>query len=291
MNLKYYLDKGYLVLRGAIPNLKPDYNFHIPLRDPNTLQTFLYPTNSEEEASVANSEWKSNKESPVMFQPAVVIAIRGFHSFENELFDLGTLSKIFNGYGYQVEINDGVNIEVKLGEFVNSASVDKEIEKLNAELFRLSIAYKISFDIVATGKGESYNFQPFNFGPVQKVRTRLEKTEVKEIALEVLTEEQLDFLEKLKSFYGQTSIRSKIIVGWALLEDYFVKGKTQIENSVWKTMRFHAQQVGIINNDFEKLYGFRCAKAHEFKDGPDAYVAIMEIDDILDKMKTNMFTL
>lgn len=290
MKLSDYLKKGYIVIRGAIPDLKPDHKYHIPLRDSKTLQTYLYPTNSEAEAASANSEWENNKNSPAGFRQVIIFSVRGFHDFEYQQFNFTDVTEFLVEQGYRLEIKDGQNFELALGEVHTLKSVQGHFEKIEEQLLKLSISYKLGFEVVAQGIGEFYNFQPFNFGPAQTVSKRLDRAQFKEIPLKKLTKNQLDFLQTLKTFYSQTNLRAKTIVGWAILEDYFYNGRPQIgdKGKEWKTVQHYAEQSGILNFNFKNLYAFRCAKAHEFKDKPEAIEAVKQMEDIFELMKGNI---
>lgn len=290
MKLSDYLEEGYLVVRGPFESEDQRFQHRVPIRHPETGKKLMYHFNEDGEFQLASDEWKKNK-TPIGFRPSVVFNIKGFYDFELQQFDSKDVVRILTEKGYSVEVRETNIFEVQLGEYSSRVDAESKISDYESELLQLSISYKLGFDIVATGKGEFYNFQTFNFGPMQTVKTKLEKSTIQEINLKQLNEEQLDFLQRLKSFYGQTSLRSKTIVGWAILDDYFHKGKTQIESSEWKTVQYHAEQIGITGYNFENLYSFRCAKAHEFQDKPEAIEAVKQIEDIFDKMKTNLFSL
>lgn len=290
MKLNDYLKEGYLVVRGPFESENQRFQNRVPIRHPETGKKLMYHFNEDEEFQLASDEWIKNK-TPIGFRPSVVFNIKGFHDFELQQFDSRDVVRILTEKGYSVEVKETNIFEVKLGEYSSRADSESKINDFDSELLQLSISYKLGFDVVATGKGEFYNFQTFNFGPMQTVKTKLEKNTFQKIDLEQLNEEQLDFLQRLKSFYSQTSLRSKTIVGWAILDDYFCKGKTQIENSEWKTLQYHANEIGITGYNFENLYSFRCAKAHEFEDRPEAIEAVKQIEDVFDKMKTNLFGL
>lgn len=292
MKLKDYLKEGYLVMGGPSESEDQKFQHRVPIRHPETDKMLMYHFYEGEELQLASDEWAKNK-IPIGFRPSAILHVKGFRSIEFEQFNIKEALNILTKLNYKVDINNAGYIAIHLGEFTTKNEAEKNIASLDERLLELSVSYKLSFEIFVLSLGEIYNFQSTYFGPWQDVETKLKGSDYKQIRFSELNEDQIDFLQRLKSFYGQTNIRSKIIVGWTILEDYFYKGKKQIgdKGKEWMTIQHYTELAGIVGYDFKMLYSFRCAKAHEFADKPQAINAVIQLEIFFEEMKSKVFGL
>ena len=127
-------------------------------------------------------------------------------------------SEYHNTFEIYFDINSGEN-EI----------IEKILQKVRKVLLLLTLKNRAGFNIVSYSPGECYKHQPFyiTFGLQETGLKGLSVEEIKSYSRNLDNNDFVKALNALKLIYSQVNSIAKIAVGWATIEGFFGKSKTE----------------------------------------------------------------
>jgi hypothetical protein len=225
IKLKELFDQGYVCAREPMTDYEPcSTKYALPIHNLQTGDIQMHYFNDEDTNKLALALMKSQKESPLGFVPTVKFLISGIPNNNiNFEFQSKALLEEIKSFGYEVREKSDRIYDIKLGDFVTKTEALNVNESFKKYLFKAGVVNSVGMVILGESLGPYYAHSPYAIGVVTDIKTLSKLGEAN-----IDTENQK--LIEISSFYGQADLRSKLIVGWALLESYFNDKHTSLLN-------------------------------------------------------------
>lgn len=222
-SLKKLIEDGYCIARSEpFTDFPPEKStkYAVPIHNLNTenKQCFLFDDEDTREFVLERFEYQKN--NPIGFKPQFLCIITGFpNNIEGNNMSLSLGNAVreeLSGLGFTVDEGDEQKRIFTIRGVDCSKKEDAELQKntLESYLFNLSISNRLSVRIADYSLGAYFCHSPYSIGAVTSIETL-------EPAAGKTYDSHNDLVRDIYSYYAQAELRSKLIVGCSILEEYY----------------------------------------------------------------------